>query len=91
MTIQERFELFHTNNPHVYRLLRRFALEAKARGRVCFGARQVYERARWFASFETDSDDQFKLNDNYISRYARKLMEDESELEGFFRTRRLRA
>jgi hypothetical protein len=35
--------------------------------------------------------DDFKLNNNYHSRYARLIMEREPGLDGFFETRGLRS
>ncbi len=33
----------------------------------------------------------FKINDHYLSRYARKLMEEHPELDGLFELRELKA
>lgn len=87
--IQRRFLRFHEENPHVYDLLRRFSLQARRRGRTRFSIDAIYHRARWHTQIET-TDPDWKLNDHYTSRYARKLMDEEPELEGFFELRDLR-
>ena len=48
------------------------------------------ERVRWFTEIEARGDT-FKCNNNYTAHYARLLMEQESELAGFFETRRAKA
>jgi hypothetical protein len=47
-------------------------------------------RWNWFMT-TTDPDSDFKLNNNYRSRYARKLMDEYPELDGIFEVRELKA
>jgi len=47
------------------------------------------QRVRWHMEIETRSDDGFKINNDFSSRYARRIMEQEPDLKGFFVTRRL--
>jgi hypothetical protein len=68
----------------------RFALEAKNGGFGKYGIRPIIERARWHSRIETKGDD-FKINNDYCSRYARLMMENEQHLRGFFETRRFAA
>lgn len=87
--LDESFRRFHEANPHVYAALRIVALHAAHRGRQV-GMKAVYERVRWEYQVQTArQEDAYKLNNNYTSRYARLLMEQEPELAGFFETRRL--
>lgn len=52
----------------------------------------VWERARWeFVMGTDDQSSDFKLNNNYHSRYARLIMEQEDDLDGFFDLRELRS
>lgn len=90
-TIQERFLDFHSRNPQVYYLLVRFSYELKRRGYEHCGISLVWERMRWEVAMTTNDPDGFKLNNDWRSRYARLLMEQEPELDGFFRTRQLTA
>lgn len=88
-TLQEKFEEFHENNPHVYLTLVRLAKEAKAKGKHP-GIKMLFEVARWELYMSTVGDE-FKLNNNYHSRYARLMMENESDLVGMFELRVLKA
>lgn len=71
--IAERFREFDEANPHVWQAVLRFANEAKASGRKRFGIKVIWERMRWYLSFET-TEKPIKLNNNYTSCYARKLI-----------------
>ena len=46
-------------------------------------------RWEWIIRGLPDTAEEFKLNNNYTSRYARLIMESEPGLEGVFETRRL--
>lgn len=88
-TIREAFEAFHKANPHVYRMLRDLALPHARRGQK-IGIGMLFEVLRWRYYLQTSGDD-FKLNNNYRSHYARLLMENEPALRGAFETRELRS
>jgi hypothetical protein len=89
--IQERFEKFHAENPEVYRLLVKFAREAKAAGRKKYGIASLFERLRWHVDIELKGEKEFKLNNNYRSRYARRIAAVEYDLKDFFEVRELKA
>lgn len=91
-TIEAAFRAFHAANPHVYTTLVRLAREAKAAGRarIGIGIGMLWEVMRWHLYLETKGDE-YQLNNNFRSRYARLLMEREAELAGLFETRVLRA
>jgi hypothetical protein len=89
-TIQERFLEFHDDHPEVYAAVVQFARQAKERGRKRFGVKMIWERARWYLAIERAGED-YKLNNNYHSRYARLVMAQEPDLADFFETRELRA
>ena len=86
--IQADFERFHAENPEIFKSFAKLALEVKARGKRV-GSKLIMERLRWDYIMTTDGDE-FKINNNYSSRYARLAMETYPELEGFFQTRELR-
>ena len=71
---QRDFEAFHADNPHVYQLFERFALEAVHAGRKRFSARTVLHRIRWYTSVETRDPQGFKINDHWSPFYARMFM-----------------
>lgn len=90
-SIQERFEAFHEDNPEVFRAFVKYARQAKKKGCKRIGARVIIERIRWDHEVQLWDTAPPKINDNYISRYARKLMADyPNEFPGFFELRRLR-
>ena len=92
LTIQERFEDFHKRHPEVYAYLVALCFELKRRGFRHYGVRPLYERARWHFQVEKDLGEEFKLNDHYISRYARLIVAQYPEEFGeLFELRRLRA
>lgn len=90
-TIKERFERFHARNPHVYAALVTIARRMVKAGRTRIGIKQLYEVLRADRLIYCSSDDAFKLDNNYTAYYAREIMANESDLEGLFETRKIRA
>jgi hypothetical protein len=90
-TIEEQFAEFHRQNPHIYEALVRLARQAKASGRRKIGIELLFAGLRWERFITTTGNDAYKLNNNYRSRYARRIMEREPDLVGFFEIRGLRA
>lgn len=88
-SIQEQFEEYHAENPEVYELLVVLARDVKRRGYSKYSMKAVYERARWHMNIDK-GDSEFKLNNNYHSRYARLIMEQEPDMKGFFKVREKR-
>ncbi len=82
-----RFEKFHAENPHIFELVVKFAKQLKARGRTRYGMKSIAERVRWEMAVETDGDD-FKINNNYMSCYARLLILKYPEFRSMFKTRK---
>lgn len=82
-----RFWAFHEANPRVYADLRRFALEARAKGQRRLSIKLLCERVRWFVEIETQGEP-FKVNNTFTAWYARLLMKNERALAGMFETRR---
>lgn len=82
-TVAEQFEQFHKDNPHVFELFKKFAYEALRAGFDTFSAYAIRERIRWFTSIET-SGTPYKLSNNFTPYYARKLMRECPEFDGFF-------
>ena len=87
-TITERFERFHEANPHVYDALRDMALWLKGQGKRA-GIKLLFEQLRWLALIQTDGEP-YKLNNDFTAHYARLLMADEPQLDGFFQIRERR-
>jgi hypothetical protein len=88
--IDSRFKKFHAANPAVFRLFIAFAERAKDAGRTKVGAKAIAERIRWECAVES-KDDTFKLNNVYVSRYARLVAEQRPDLAPMFALRRLKS
>lgn len=91
MTIEERFKEFHAQNPHVLTILTRMTYDLKKAGFKRFGLRLLWGKLRWEYALQTKSADTFKLNDHYVALYARMIMEQNPDLDGFFETRKRKA
>lgn len=91
-TIGQQFRRFHAEHPEVYEELVSLSRIAKMAGRQA-GIKMVFEVLRWNRMIAglPDPGEDYKLNNNYHSRYARLIMRQEPDLKGFFETRRLRS
>lgn len=81
------FIAFHESNPEIYRLYIKFAHQLKNAGRENYGSKAIVERIRWHVNVDTVSLDEFKINNNHTAYYARTVMFDYPELDGYFRIR----
>lgn len=91
-TIDERFATFDADYPQVYRMIVGFARMAHRRGFQHYGIQAIVERARWEVSMRWGPDTEgFKLNNDFTALYARKVMAENPDLDGFFRLRRRRS
>lgn len=80
------FREFHARSPQVFVGLKSLALIAKKRGATRYGIKALIEVYRWNVLAKTD-DPEFKINNNHAPFYARLLMREVPELDGFFETR----
>lgn len=60
----------------------------QSRGITHHGIGSLWEVLRWNMQIERDGD--FKLNNNFRSRYARLIIQEHPEFENFFELRELR-
>lgn len=72
-------------NPKAMAQLLRFALDAK-RGGIRVGIALLVERVRWFGIVEQRDAEGYKINNNFRSHLARRLMLH-AELLDYFETR----
>ena len=86
--LKARFEEFDTANPHIWELLVKFSMEAKESGLKTFSISLLIERIRWELQVVSKFHDAYKINNNHRAFYARKLMAEYPELNGFFRIRK---
>lgn len=90
--IERAFRRFHAENPHVYQELLRLSRSAKkSHGRERIGMKMLWEVMRWNLWLKIKTTDEFKLNNNYTSRYARIIMKNEPDLADLFETRELKS
>lgn len=90
-SIDDRFQVFHGENPHVYTELVTLARQIHARGYRRIGIELLFAVLRWRSMMATTADEYgFKLNDHFTSRYARLIMAANPDLAGFFATREIR-
>lgn len=87
-TIQQKFEAFDRENPQVYAELVRMSRILHERGRTKIGIDLLFAQIRWMSLMSTEGDD-FKLNNNFRSRYARKILAEHPEFDALFETRAL--
>lgn len=90
-TIQAAFATFHVKHPEVYTELVRFTRIALLGRAAPIGIALIWERMRWHFLVDSDATEEFKLNNNYRSRYARLIMQQEPGLGNAFETRILRS
>ena len=92
MSHTEGFIAFHRANPHVYKSLVSMARRYRKRyPGAKIGIKTLWENLRWDYLMRVDTDEDFKLNNNYTSHYARLIMACNPELEGIFELREQRA
>jgi len=84
------FAQYHAHNPQIYQLFKQFAFKVKNAGFKKYSARTIFHRIRWHIEVDTKGDP-FKINNNFSSRYARMLIDEFPEFEGFFELRRLKS
>lgn len=87
-SIPARFKRFHAANPHVYGALVHLARQYRQRrGDGKIGIGMLYEVLRWNYYMTTDSEDDYKLSNDFRACYARKIMAEEPDLKGIFQTK----
>ena len=89
-TNRERFEQFHSDNPHVYDVRVSISREGRRRGMSQWSIAGAFEVARYERRFST-TDESFKIRNDFKPHYARLIMEREGDLKGFFIIKELTA
>ncbi len=92
-TIDERFADFHAKNPHVYRNLVMLAFEDEGKPKdKKRSISALIEDLRYEYEDRTEFDPKdYKINNNFASRYSRLIMANEPRLAGQFEVRRLKS
>jgi hypothetical protein len=87
-----KFQDWLEKHPDVYVHFVRLALRLKRAGRGHYGAKAIIEYLRFQSALDTRGPEEpYKLSNSYTSRLARKAMEEQEELAGFFTTHKLTA
>jgi hypothetical protein len=89
-TIQERFHAFDIAHPEVYEAFKTFALRLLAAGRTHYSADGILHTVRFHTAVNGDRDGGFKIDNNFSSRYARKLAEEMPDFSEFFEFRKIK-
>jgi len=84
---RENFNEFHRNNPEIYNLFVKFTNMVTPRKKY-YSAKAIFHRIRWETMITGEGD--YKIDDGWISHYARKFMDDYPQHSGFFQTRERR-
>jgi len=82
---QDNFELHHQTNPQIYDMFVEFALQVASR-REYYSAKNIFHRIRWETMIE-ESASQFKIDDGWISHYARKFASEYPDNKDLFKFR----
>ena len=89
-TIQQKFNEFDNKNPLVYSLFKQQVQKAISRGKKKLSSKTILGFIRWNLTLAT-SGDEFKINDIFTSRYARKYVSQFPEHKDVFEFRILRS
>lgn len=90
LQLDAEVDRFIAENPYVWERFRLLACKLKNKGYDRWGAKSMWEVLRWeLAVHAKTTGESYALNNNYTSRFARKLMEEE-DFAGFFETRSLK-
>lgn len=89
MTLEQRFTLYHKDNPHVYALLVAFARQVQGYGKHKYSIAALFERIRWHYDTGIQTAEPFKISNDFKPEYSRLIMHNEPDLVGFFNTKHL--
>lgn len=91
MSTEAAFRQFHSDNPHVLTELERLTARWFDSGKKAIGVKFLFEIIRWNQSVQTDSVDEFKINNNFAPHYARMMVARNPEWDKRIRMRALRS
>jgi len=78
---KENFEVYDAQNPDIWEMFKKFSLQVAAK-RKYFSAKCVFHRVRWETAIGNTGD--FKIDDGWISHYARKFAKEFPQHEDLF-------
>lgn len=86
MTLNEKFEEYNSQNPHIYRQFVFYTINAIESGYKNFGSQMILEKIRWETGVVSKNSD-FKINNSYAAFYSRLFMKDFPQYAEYFRIR----
>ena len=81
------FEQYDAQNPSVWRMFKRFTLDAILSGHRRFSADSILHRIRWETTVSARNA-RYKINNNFSADYARKFMREYPQFGNFFEIRK---
>jgi hypothetical protein len=90
-SLDELFRLWVFANERIIQMFLRFAQQAKGTGHKKVGIKAIAERVRWEVFIERKEADPYKINNSYVSRIARLLVQRDPSLDGLFEFRKLKS
>ena len=92
LTVQDKFNKYHAENPDVFQMFLHYAHEAKSAGFTTYSAWAIMNRIRWHRDINPKSlqTGEFKISNDYIAWYALRAMADfPLSFKGFFKIKKL--
>jgi len=91
MNLNERFNEYLKDNPHIFPTFVSFSLQMKRSGRNKYSHWVIVNRMRWDIDIKAiDTNSEFKISNDYIALLARKAMKEYPELAGFFNIKEMK-
>jgi len=89
-SIDERFEAVHKEHPEIYEAFKEVTFDLMRRGFQRFSQDGVMHIVRYTKSASAEDMERYRINNDYVSRYARLFINDYPEHESFFRIKPLK-
>jgi hypothetical protein len=84
-----KFKKYHIENPHIYREFKRYANEM-IKHKNKSSAWLIINRIRWDHDIASNSNEVFKISNDYIALYARLLIYHDSKFKDFFMIKQMK-
>lgn len=85
--IRSQVNEFHKEYPEVWDLFCHYTNDRINRGFKNYSADAIMHRVRWETSLKSPANDGFKINNNFVTFYARRFAKEHPEHYDFFRFR----
>lgn len=82
-TLLEKFEEYDSQNPHVYKLFKKYTKDAIKRGHRKLSGWFIVNIIRWEEGVDTTGKE-FKISNDFIALYTRKFVNEHPKHSDFF-------